>query len=415
MNSLLRRKPKPVDLRTLPDAEWRIAESLGKERKPVAVPALLAAMHGWDEGRAEVAGDLIFGMRDVAIPPLMDALRQPNRYDQEGIAHMLAQLAPGSVPHLVRALHDRKTMHCAAMILADLKAPEAVPELVQLATTGKREQRRTAVFALGRHGSIDGYDTVMVALDSGDKEMRSRAAYALGGIGDARAVEPLVGVLSYKEAEVRLSAILALGKLRDPRSVAPLIALLRKEAHLDWRGASSHAAEAVAECQPEGATALMEAGRDPDPEVRYHALVGLGRDRGRAPIRDNAVIRFLGEAVDDDDEEASRAAASALKPYEDRLAAEVLLPHLRDPRPHVRAAAIWGIWAHGDDVVAELARLLSNDPEADVRRRAAWGLGVTRSGQAETPLLEAIAADSDDEVVENAKKSLGWVREARDG
>ena len=117
----------------------------------------------------------------------------------------------------------------------------------------------------------------------------------------------------------------------------------------------------------------------------------------------------------DEDDEASAAAASALYQCEDRLAADVLLPHLRDPRPHVRSSAIRAISLHSDDdVVAEVARLLRDDPEATVRRAAASGLGpgatVAYSPKAEKPLVEAIAADEDAEVVENAKYSLGSIR-----
>lgn len=411
MNSLLRRKPKPLDLRELPDAEWRIAESLGEERNPVAMAALLKAMHGWDEHRADRARELITGMgAESAIPSLMDALREPRRYDQELVGRLLAHFAPDSVQPLLRALHDPRTMRRAAVVLADLKAPEAVPVLIEKGTTGKRKQRRTAIWALGRHGSVAGYDTVLTAFNSRDKEMRRTAAHALGCIGDPRAVEPLTTALGDRDDEMRQSAVFALEKLHDARGVPALIALMRKEAHLP-AGISYSAAKAASACEPEGPAALMEAARDVNPKVRYYAFMGLERDRGKQPIRDEALIQLLGDGVADDDSSASHAAASALKPYNDRLAADVLLPHLDDPRPHVRASAISGIWAHSDDdVVAGLARLLREDPEAKIRRDAAWGLGVTRSRKAEAPLVQAIDTDADPEVVDTARKSLGWIR-----
>lgn len=410
MRTRLRRKTKRPDLRKLPDAEWRIAESLGEERNGVAVPALLSAMHDWSEDRAYRARELILGMDGgSAIPHLMDALREPHRYDQECVGDLLSEFAPDSVPHLVRALHDRKTMHRAAAVLADIKAPEAVAVLIEQATAGRRDQRRMAIWALGRHGSVEGYQTVLAAFASRDGELRARAAYALGLIGDARAVEPLTRALADRHEDVRQSAVFALEKLQDPGGVPALIALMRKEAHLP-AGISYSASKAVSECEPAGTAALMAAARDPDPRVRYYAFVGLERDQGRRPIPDPALIRFLAESVADNDAEVSNAAASALKPYVDRLAAEVLLPHLKDPRPHVRAAAVWGIWAHNDDdVVAELARLLRKDADAKVRERAAWGLGVTGSPKAEAPLLEAIEAETEPAVIENAKKSLGWI------
>lgn len=65
----LRRKPKPVELLTLPGAERRLAESLGGEGNPVVVPAPMAAMHGWDEARAGEASRLIFNMGEAARAP----------------------------------------------------------------------------------------------------------------------------------------------------------------------------------------------------------------------------------------------------------------------------------------------------------------------------------------------------------
>ena len=139
---------------------------------------------------------------------------------------------------------------------------------------------------------------------------------------------------------------------------------------------------------------------------------GLERDRGVEPIRDDSVIRLLGACVPDDDPSASHhAAASALKPYRERLAGEGSPPHLPDPRSHVRESAVWAIAAHGaDDVTAELARLLQHDHDGKVRGQAAWALGVGGNRNAERPLLEAIAAENDAEVIEKARKSLGWIR-----
>ena len=446
MPSLGRRnKLRSPDLLAVPDAEWRVAQSLGAEHDPQAIPALLKAMHGYDEDRAARARELVEAMdaRD-ATPALIAALREPRRYDPELVGALLAGFAPASVPALVRALADPKAMHSAAEVLCELKAPEAVPALIDLAQTARRKRRRDAVWALGPHGSPDGYDTALGALSSSDKKLRRAGAFALGAIGDPRAVKPLAGALSHRDSDlrasaayalssiddpaavepligaledrdgdVRQSAVFALGKRRDPRAVPALIALLRAQAHL-LVGLSYSAAKAVSECEPEGTAALMDAARDPNPRVRYWALIGLERDRGRPPIADDTLIRFLGECVADDDQHASHAAASALKPYKDRLAADVLLAHLSDPRAHVRDSAVWGIWAHrDDDVVEELARLLGSDPDAEVRKDAAWGLGVTRSPKARTPLLEAIASETDPDVIENAKRSLGWIAEQR--
>jgi HEAT repeat protein len=350
---LLRRNPKPLDLREFPDAEWRIAASLGLERDPRAIAALLGTMHGYDEDRARQARAWIEAMPShAAVDALMAALGQPHRYDQELVGDLLRDFAPECVPHLIRAMGGRATRREAMRVLADLKEPRAVAPMIQRAVNGSRGERQTAIWALGRHGSVEGFETALAALRSRSKELRRAAAWALGCIGDLRAVEPLVAILDDRDDDMRQSAVFALEKLRDDRAVDGLVRVMRDEAH-DPTGGSYSAAKALSVCGQAGVSALIEAATDDDPKVRSVAYQGLHRDRGRQPIGDERVIRLLGAGVADDDEQAGHAAASALKLYTDRLAAEVLLPHLDDARPHDRSAAVWGVWHHDDDDVVD--------------------------------------------------------------
>jgi len=59
------------------------------------------------------------------------------------------------------------------------------------------------------------------------KNERASAIEALGRIGDSRAVEPLIAALKDEDVNVRWPAARALGEIKDTRAIKPLIAALK--------------------------------------------------------------------------------------------------------------------------------------------------------------------------------------------
>jgi hypothetical protein len=149
------------------------------------------------------------------------------RNSRLGRVFKLAPL-PRTLPAALRDLDSKKT---------DVRVA-AARDLGRL--TGEDEQRELAVSALER----------TLARDSA-AAVRAAAAEALADAGARRSVPKLMAALSDQSVSVRQRAVLALGELDD-------------------------------ESDPEVGAAVLRALGDPAPELRFQALVALGRVRGRS-------------------------------------------------------------------------------------------------------------------------------------
>lgn len=155
-----------------------------------------------------------------------------------------------SVPALVTILGDSKRSvslrAAAAWLLGQLQEPRASVPLVQA-------MRRAEATAL-----------------------TWEAANALANIDRTNVVRPLIGLLRGGRGEQRIAAAYALGRLADSRA-SPILIRVLKEPSADDR-LRDYAVEALGLCGGRGATTLlMEALRDPAPEVRGSAAYGLGQ------------------------------------------------------------------------------------------------------------------------------------------
>jgi len=95
------------------------------------------------------------------------------------------------------------------------------------------------------------------------------AVLALDEIGDRRAIEPLITALKDPDEGVRRNAILVLMKIKDPRAVEPLIIILntdsRKQRMWEQPAIAGLAAMALGEIRDQRAVApLMATLMDPD-------------------------------------------------------------------------------------------------------------------------------------------------------
>ncbi len=96
--------------------------------------------------------------------------------------------ASAVVERLQKALDDadEDVRAEAALLLADLKATEAVPALLRLAKAGKQTARQAALAALGELGDKRGLEPVQSALADSHPEMRFQAVIAFPRICDDR-------------------------------------------------------------------------------------------------------------------------------------------------------------------------------------------------------------------------------------
>ncbi|MBM3457007.1 MAG: hypothetical protein FJX77_00510 [Armatimonadetes bacterium] len=132
---------------------------------------------------------------------------------------------------------------------------------------------------------------------------------------------------------------------------------------------------------PEAAAALLPALQDTDPDVRWQAVVSLGRSR------DLSVISSLGERITDPVAHVRRAAAQALGALRTAEAVLPLLIGLADPDSAVADAAATALASIGAPAVEPLCQALDSTSPA-IRLRAARTLGLVGNRDA-LPALQA--------------------------
>ena len=227
-------------------------------------------------------------------------------------------------------------------------------------------------------------DWYLAALGDPDPRLRRQVIAALQVLGDARAVAPIIAALQDDVAEVRATAARALGALGGAAVLAPLRAALRDPDP----GPREQAAWALGQLRDrESLDPLLAALGDDDGTVRYAAqralaLIDAGQERAVRPLLD--ALRRGGEY-----DGPSLAVALGM------VGGSAVLPlieALRDPLPHVRAAAATAlVWPKDSRAIAPLQAALA-DPEDVVRvaamfslRHLAGGSAVPRTREEDVP------------------------------
>jgi len=324
------REAVPALTRALQDTanvQWSAAKALGAIGPAAreAVPTLVNVLGSGDwHFRSQVISALgQIGEPDLAVAPLIAALRDPEPPVRRGAAEALGKL--GSA------------------------AREALPALGTAAKGDDRAVRRAAEAARVQIGSprVEGAD-LLAGLRSRDAAQRLEAMEALGAAGPeaAYAVPELVRIVQDREArELRIvAAVTALRNDHESRDAQTAIAELvtdhrevpqlrvrmalaiapfgvslpgaigRLNRQLEQPSAEVRATAAmllgtVGPIEPSSVEALIVALRDPDAEVRRGAALALG-NFGTAARK--AAPR-LKEALEDPDANVREAAAAALK------------------------------------------------------------------------------------------------------
>jgi HEAT repeat protein len=225
---------------------------------------------------------------------------------------------------------------------------------------------------------------LMSLLVDADEEVRNFAAVMLGSLKDPRSVSHLIAALADVDVNVRHAAAASLGQIGDRAAVMPLVEALRTE-----------------------------------PWLTYPAIHALGeiRDPRAAP----ALLDLLG------DEFFRGPALEALGSLADRSALPRLVPHLHDPEPVLRNAAIRAVVAieerataagesldpevqaalKREDLVGHLLEMLSDDDPAN-QRTAVVTLGWLREPRSVRSLIALLAQAGLQEHASHALVSIGF-------
>lgn len=243
--------------------------------------------------------------------------------------------------------------------------PDVHALLRRAAATEDQEARWAIVAEL--HASTDraAFEAACALTSSGDPDERILGLDILGQLGYPAgrpfledSLPVVLACCDDDRPEVVSSAIMALGHLGDPRG---LPATLGHVAHPseEVRFAVAFALPGVAGCPPadEAAGALVRLTRDPDPEVRDWATMGLG------------------EPFDADSEEIRDALAESLTDEEGDTAGEALLGLAQRTDPRALAPLLARLDSDPGNLVVEAAGALGAAEALPALRRlkaAGW-------------------------------------------
>ena len=173
--------------------------------------------------REEAAYDLL-RLGAAVVPRLLEEVDAPSSRVRYIVVQLLGRLRDQrAVPVLVAALDDRSAAVAgkAAWSLAELRSPEALPALLDMAGHPTAERRRQAVRALGFCHSYDwepvlsagALEKVFAALADSVPEVRIAALQSMRQFGYRRAAAEVVRMSRDPAPEVRYVAVQALGQI----------------------------------------------------------------------------------------------------------------------------------------------------------------------------------------------------------
>lgn len=364
----------------------RFTWSVNSPRQAEAIEEAVAALASPDVGLRDAAENFLVKQGRAAGPALTAAFCDPDDALHQGAAETLVKmgtqgalvivdsLARSEAPHLpasatwaaerlppVDALKVRDALRVrdVTQALADRTVPELVeslsdPQFVVAvrASTLLAEKKAAAVAPL------------TTALKDKREQVRRLAARSLGDIGEpARAaMEELIALGDDRSIDVRREAASAVGRLgpvvvdelknrlAKPRSLADQLLVLRAAAEMETEGV---------DLIPSVLNVLKE--RDQRALVRETAVTALKQIASKSP-------EALAEALSDGNLELGRSLPGIFAVYGETGVAP-LLPLLRNPNPHVRAAAASALGAIGKPAASAVSELdpLTRDTDDSVR------------------------------------------------
>lgn len=146
--------------------------------------------------------------------------------------------------------------------------------------------------------------------------------------------------------------------------------------------------------------ALLDAMKDPDPQVREQALIALSQVGG------SAAVEALKQAITSNDWRVRKQAAWGMGLHGGPGAVDLLIAALKDQHPDVREQAAWALGLKGDRSAVEPLIAALNDQDQRVRSQAAWALGLKGDNSAVGGLITALK-DSSAQVRSQAAWALG--------
>ncbi|MEJ5185587.1 MAG: HEAT repeat domain-containing protein, partial [Candidatus Geothermincolales bacterium] len=403
----------------LKHGNWDKVLELGEEVIPRIVEALSG--HG-EDARREVARSIsASGQRMKA--RLLELLTDEDETIRREASFLAREIADESLfSYLEGAMEsdDPVVRKNVALALARVRTPEAVEVLIKAMGDQEDDVAKTASWALGQMGELSA-GRLIEALGSPEARVRRGAAWALGVIKDARSVEPLIRALKDTDEKVRKGAAWALGEMGDLAAEALSKSLEDPEIReavrnilerIGWEEKEEVAVSAGEE-KPEVSRELTAAPIVREAEEIVTEILdrmGIGEqareDRAEVLIErqdwdgllemGEDALPSLVDALKDPDPQIRAKAAWCLGVMGSERAVEPLLEALGDASRDVRLSVAGALKKIGHPAVEPLIRALREGDE-ELRKEAARVLGDLGDERAVRPLVEALT-DRDEKV-----------------
>jgi HEAT repeat protein len=404
----------------------------------LAIPALIRTVAEGD-AMGQQASAALRGLGEAGLAGTVEALASEDRDQRRAAASALASLGqgrPGAVaPALQRAVKDPdldvRVTAARSLTVLGYRDAYLIPILIEGLGSRDLSMRDGAVGALSVLGPAARPAVpalVPILADPDEGPIRATVARVVGAAGGGvpATESALIAALGADDSRVREAAAGALVQLRteDPKAVPPLLRLI---AHPGDRGVPHEAREIFQRVGAKALPALLDAARDPDPDLRRVALDHLPYT---APAGREQALRVLNGALADPDTKVRLQAASILgflavgprhvpgQPVKPdfgralRVVREVLKE--RDPTDRVRAVHALGSLGGGNlglmpEEIRALVLEAAKDRDAPVRAAALQVLADRRGprvGPDLVPVFASAARDRDPAVRSAALKGL---------
>ena len=390
------------------------AQALGTLKAEESISRLISLLDN-DDLRGS-AGAALRAMKGVAIPGLVNALKDPRDDVRIRSAEVLAGIADlRSVDGLSEALMTdaRKDVRAAAAKTLSALRGRGTDNIARDALIqGLKLDDTTAANAAHALGEIQistdeaVQELIAMAMDKRGREtVRSAALSALTKLAAAQAVQPMLLLMLSDETSpvLRKGAVAALGEIKAPESVPALVWVLgtRYEDIKDFQRHLKRQYNTLGRLQEAIAKLGVEwTGEYAPPDyrtwgelkpipslVRSEVALSLGKIKG------DAVVQPLIEALKEDERAAVRkSAAFALGDVGGQLVVDPLIQALRDDKQGIvrQEAAVALGKIKGDKVINPLLTTLKRDKFEGARKQAAIALRELPAELADAGLVDVL-------------------------
>lgn len=196
------------------------------EPLPHLAPAAIQLLGHWNERIQERAAEMLLGMGEEALEPLLEALHSAGPRVRDSSVYILTEIGNEAAGDAVfQATNDPSidVRRISIRRLARVKKGNEVFQRLSDALSDPDEwTQNNAIYAFGDLGDPRAMPLLLGFLQADDPRRRAAAAKALQGLNNPLAWESLVRAADDRVPEVRIQALWAVGRI-DPAGARPLL------------------------------------------------------------------------------------------------------------------------------------------------------------------------------------------------